>query len=254
MEKRNDAQIYILAHKPVPYGIYDNFLYTPLQVGAGDRFLDLCEWDEEPNMNEWNGIYAETSGTYFIWKYCHPAKYKGQCQYRRRLTLPEDTNFDEIFEKVDVLAAMPGKTSMSLYEQYALCHSRKDIEEIENIVKSLYPDYADDFDNYIVGGDIIFYSNSFILRSEDYDKYCEWLFNVLGEFCRRRNWDTPDKARKDIKYSIKKGTRRNTRGINYQQQVCGFLSERLWTLYLRHNFANERIMCLKYEKFEGLEL
>ena len=254
MEKSKDTQIYIFAHKPVPYGIYDNLFYTPVQVGFNDRFLDVCEWDEEDNLNDWNGVYAETSATYFVWKYQHPAKHKGQCQYRRRITFPEDTDFDDIFSKFDVIASVPVRCVSTVWQQYASCHSEKDMRVLEEVVKSLYPDYAESFDSYIKNGNVLFYSNSFIMHSEDYDRYAEWLFNILGEFLHRQNLDTPDKVRKQIKYEMKNKSRKSDRGINYQQQICGFLSERLWTLFLRHNFKGDRILCMKYEKFEGIEI
>ncbi len=254
MDKSKDTQIYIFAHKPVPYGFYDNFIYTPIQVGFNKRFLDLSDGDGEDNISDWNRVYAETTATYFVWKYCHPAKFKGQCQYRRRLTFPEDTDFDEIFDKVDVIAAMPVKCYGTVWSQYSDCHSEKDMLLLEEVVKSLYPDYAESFDNYIKNGDVLFYSNSFIMHSEDYDRYAEWLFNILGEFLRRQNLDTPEKVLKQIKYEMKKKSRKSDRGINYQSQICGFLSERLWTLFLRHNFDTRRILCMKYEKFEGIEV
>lgn len=252
MEKRKDAQIYILCHKPVDYGIWDDFLYTPLQMGNGERFCDLRDSDEEDNISEWNGIYAECTGTYFIWKHCHPTDFKGQCQYRRRLHFPVDFDFNTVFKDFDVIVGSPLMTAGTVRGLYEGCHSKKDMELLEEVVKSLYPDYAKDFENILTRGKYMFYSNSFVMRAEHYDQYAEWLFNILGEFCRRRNWDTPEKARKDIKYDIKQGLRRNHRSIVYQQQVCGFMSERLLTLYLLHNYDWKRIMCWKWEKYEGV--
>ena len=52
------------------------------------------------NISEQNYFYIENTGTYWIWKNVRNVKYKGQCQYRRRLSgITETTDFDEIAEK-----------------------------------------------------------------------------------------------------------------------------------------------------------
>ena len=38
--------------------------------------------------------------------------------------------------------------------------------------------------------------------------------------------------------------------IKWQCSIGGFLSERLWTLWLQHNFKDERILKLPYIKME----
>ena len=38
---RKDARIYIVGHKPVEYGIWDNDLYQPIQVGTNEDFCNV---------------------------------------------------------------------------------------------------------------------------------------------------------------------------------------------------------------------
>lgn len=260
--KREDAQIYIIGHRPVDYGIWDNNLYTPIQVGFNERFLNLRDNDLPDNISEWNDIYAEQTGPYYIWKHCHPTKYKGQCQFRRRLKFSEDTDFDKLFEECDVIVGAPLIfPSSTVAVQYWTSHCKHDLDVVEDIVKNFYPDYAEDWDRWINFGSYMFYANGFIMRSEHYDQYAEWLFTILNLFRKHEQWYTPEQAKSVIDKQIEEGERSGVNGHEkaggkegngYQYQVCGFLAERLLTLYLLHNFKFDRIKCVNYCKYEGL--
>ena len=54
MKKRQDAQIFIMAHKEVDYPIWDNSLYTPVQIGKNKTFLKHRDSDCEDNIADWN--------------------------------------------------------------------------------------------------------------------------------------------------------------------------------------------------------
>ena len=250
--KRTDTQIYIIAHRPVEYGIWDNSLYTPVQVGYNERFLDRRDSDFTENIADLNVFYAEGTATYYIWKtHSKDAKYVGQCQYRRRLEFDEDLDFCQLFKDYDVIVASPLMfLNTPLYRQYASCHSEKDIRLVEDIIKEKFPEYGDSFDNYIKFGSFLFYSNGFVMRAEDFDRYAEWLFAILDEFRNRKGWDTEEQILSDISTEIKGKKRPATRGARYQAQLGGFLSERLLTLYILHNFDKKRIMCRDYKKLE----
>lgn len=249
--KRNDARIYIIAHKPVDYGIWDNALYTPVQVGYGERFLENRDDECPGSISTLNNYYAETTGLYWAWK-THPrdAKYIGVCQYRRRLEFPEDQDFDELFGGVGVIAAEP--LPFPVYLQYCMCHSRKDVEEAGEIICELFPEYEESFGKYILNGRKLYYSNGFVMRAEDFDRYCEWLFQILGEIRRRRGWNTPERVEADITAEIAEGKRNPSKSVGYQSQVGGFLSERLLTLFILHNFKDNEIMHVPYHKYEGV--
>lgn len=249
MEKRIDAQVYIMAHKPLTYGIWANALYTPVQVGFGERFLDVRDSDDPDNISEWNAVYAELTGAYYIWKHMHPTKYKGTCQYRRRLEFKEDADFDAIFKDCDVI--MPKGLHMKPVWQYSHCHNAADMALVKNIVLRNNPEYAPAWEKYMEQGSRLFYSQSCVMRAEDYDRYAEWLFSTLSEFCREKGWDTPDKCREDIDSEIKCGHRPSARGVAYQMQICGFLGERLLTFFVLSNFDG-RIKEINYRKYEGV--
>jgi len=253
MEKRKDIEGYIFCHKPVPYGVWDNKLYTPLEVGAALRepLFELRD-NTGDNISALNVYYAENTGAYWIWKHhSKEAEYILQCQYRRRLEFDEDLDFCQFFKDYDIIVASPLMLlKTSVYGQYAECHSEDDIKLVEDIIKDKFPEYSESFERYIKFGTFLFYSNGFVMRAEHYDRYAEWLFSILDEFRYRKGWDTEEQILADISTDIKRKKRPGTRGARYQAQVGGFLSERLLTLYILHNFDKKRIMCRDYKKFE----
>ena len=250
MNKREDIQIYILSHREVPYGIWDNELYTPLQVGDAEDFLSVRD-DKGVNISNLNPMYAELSGMYWVWKNTD-TKYKGQCQFRRRLEFPADYDFDSDFEQYRVITMQPLMLGTTLYNQYASCHSKKDMDLLEEIIDEDYPEYSGTFQSVIKRGSILYYSNGFIMPNGMYDMYCEWLFSVLGKFRERMGWNTNEDVEKDIAEDIANGERSGMRGVRYQMQVLGFLSERLLTLWLMTNIPPFLIKTVPYKKYENL--
>ena len=77
MDKRKDAQIYELVYKPVDYDLWDNQLYTPLQVGAERTGFDIVPLKDNTgdNISSNNDFYSEATGTYWIWKNAPHTKY-----------------------------------------------------------------------------------------------------------------------------------------------------------------------------------
>ena len=259
--RREDARIYVLSHKPVEYGLPDNTLYRPLQVGSGEPFTELRD-DAGDNIAAWNFLYAETTGTYSIWRNRpRHLRYVGQCQYRRRLEFEEDHDFEGLFKDYDVVACMPVVVVPSVGQQYFRCHSAGDMSLLRVIIEQQCPEYLQDFDQCIMSGRFLFYSNGFVMRSGDFDRYCEWLFNILDHFKQEKGWSTPEEAKEKIDQEIACGDRNGYNGHvgnegedsnRYQRQVCGFLTERLLTLWLRHNFEPNKIYCKKYTSYEGV--
>lgn len=259
--KRTDIQIYILGHKEVSYGIWDNSLYTPLQVGAfyNPHFTELTD-DTGKNISDLNPIFAETTGTYWI-RHNAPAdlKYIGQQQYRRRLQFDENTDFDKIFADCDAICAEPLFLGMSVYEQFCRCHNRQVMDSVEQVIKKHYPDMTDDYDLYIKQCPILFYSNSFILRKADFDTYADFCHNVIINTFRKLGLNSVEDIQKFIQGEIDAGRTPNNDGLKgykapivYQQQIGGFLSERLWTLWVQHRFKPDRIKTMPYVKYEGV--
>ena len=182
--KRTDAQIFVLCYKPVDYYIPDNSLYTPLLCGASvtkHKNLYPLKDNAGDSISERNQFYAEATGTYWIWEnMCNKYKYIGQTQYRRQLLLKENANFDEIFSKYDaIISKAISFGGISVYRQYSNHHNSKDLDIAKSIISKKFPSYLPNFDKYIVNGNKLYANAGIILRSEDFARYCNFLFTII---------------------------------------------------------------------------
>lgn len=245
------CKIYILAYKPVKYGIPEDSVLTPLQVGDKETFLKLRD-NIGDNISSMNGLYVENTGTYWIWKNAPEVDYIGQMQYRRRFPFNEKTDFDKIFSKCEVIACRPlrgGK--MTLREQYYCFHDKDDIILMEEIIKDKFPDLYE-ITEKILDSRMLYYSNGFVMRRDDYLDYCKFLFTILDEFRKRRGWVDMRSVYDSVIDDIRNGRRAHKVGVKYQSQVFGFLSERIWTIYLLSHFKT--IYEVKYQLMENTRI
>lgn len=274
IEKNKDIQIYSLCYSKKDYAFYEDSVVTPLQVGAANG-TNVCPLKDNTgdNISDENYFFVENTGTYWIWKNITDLKYKGQMQYRRQLSgITEETNFDEIFEKYDVITCEPfyhpdhknpTETEQrviiadTVEQGYAFSHCIDDLYIMEMVVKSKYPEYAESYDKYIKNGANLYYSNGFIMKSENFDGFCEFLFSCLRGFCEIFNIKSQKDIYERVKYNIEVGkypkysNGRATDGeIRWQTEMGGFLSERLWTLWLLHNFPEDKIYKTPYNLLE----
>ncbi len=273
--KNKDVQIFSLCYDKKDYKFLDDEVVTPLQVGAHNR-TGICELKDNTgdNISSGNYFYIENTGTYWIWKNIKDAKYKGQMQYRRPLSGVTDTmNFEEVFSKYDVITCEPfhhpsHKTptveepmiiSADTVEQgYAFSNCLDDLLILEIAVKMYYPEYSEDYDKYIKNGPNLYYSNGFVMKAEDYDRYCQFLFNCLNGYLHLSNIRSEKDLVEHVRYNIEVGKYQRypdpkqvpQQAIQWQCSIGGFLSERIWTLWLQHNFAEDRIFKTPYIKME----
>lgn len=273
--KRTDVQIYSLCYSKKDFEFLNDSVITPLQVGAANG-TNVCKLKDNTgdNISSGNYFYIENTGTYWIWKNVKDAKYKGQMQYRRPLSgVSETMNFDEVFSKYDVITCEPfhhPSNKVPTKEQpmvipadtveqgYAFSNCYDDIAILEMVIKKDYPEYAESYDKYIKNGPNLYYSNGFILKAEDYDKYCEFLFNCLNGYLHLADIHSEKDLLDHVRYNLEVGKYIRYQNLNnispqavrWQMSIGGFLSERLWTLWLLHNFSDDKILKLPYIKME----
>ena len=273
--KSDDVKIYSLCYTKKDFQFLEDSVITPLQVGAANG-TEVCALKDNvgDNISDKNYLYIENTGTYWIWKNVKGCKYKGQMQYRRPLSgVTEEMDFDKIFDEYDVITCEPfyhpdhkepTETEKmvipadTVEQGYAFSNCLDDLLICEMGVKMLYPDYAEDWDKYIKNGPNLYYSNGFIMKAGDYDKYCEFLFKNLEMYLKFTNINSEQTLLEHVKYNLEVGKYpryKNTQqipeqAVKWQMSILGFLSERLWTLWLQHNFKQERIYKAPYIKME----
>ena len=212
--------LYIVTHK-IPNPVLHKKGYKYLLVGAykGHIFGD-CFDDVGDNISSKNSNYCELTGLYWLWKNCKD-DYIGICHYRRFFSksfrygvIATEEELLCKLSKYDMIVPFIRKLKMSVKEQY--CESsgyEQDLYVIREILKEKYPDYVPYYD-LIINGNNVYFANMLVTTKEIFDRYCEWLFDILFE------------AEKRIDISEYNP---------YQKRIYGFLAERLLIVWIHYN-------------------
>ena len=206
-------------------------VYLPLHVGRyGKEGIGYQGDDTGNNISAKNANYCELTGLYWAWKNLD-CEYIGLCHYRRYFgKKPKSNNLEDkkaaifhrkdyeiLLKKYDVI--LPKKRNYyieTVRSQYEHAHNKRDLDEVEKIIKELYPEYSSVFTKVMSRTTLHIY-NMFVMKKAFFDEYCQWLFGILFELEKRI----------DISYYSQ-----------YEARVFGFLSERLFNVWLEHKKLN----------------
>lgn len=251
MERTMRTKIFQITHRQIDEPLWDNELYDSVQVGFNPQFANHRDTECEGSIAEWNPVYCEQTGTFWVWKEgSKDLDIVGVMQYRRRLKFVDQAEVEKIFNNYDCILPTPLKLNISVYQQYCVCHNRGDMELAEEIIKEKFKDLSEGWDAYVKNGKVLYYSSSYVMRKEDFDAWCAFYFAFAEEFIRRKGWGSVDAAKSQIRAQMNAGSRRSSRGLDYQSLVLGFLAERLLTMWVKTKFKNRYEM--PYSKFDGV--
>ena len=265
----DNIKVYISCHKEC-YTPKHDFMY-PIQVGAekaAKRFEGMLHDDEGENISSKNPMYCELTAQYWAWKN-DDADYYGFFHYRRYMSFSEKQFPHNLFEDVemnylddrvldtlnlskermqsfisqyDVIATTPvvlkklNRTLKSNYYQYEITPYRyaEDLEVMLDIIKEKYPEYYDTAYYYLHKSPIGYYCNMFIMRKEIFKEYSEWLFTILEEHEKRRDYSN---------YDID------------GYRVSGYLGERLFGIYYMYLKQQGKYKCCELQRtlFENVD-
>lgn len=216
-----DMGLYIITHKPINNKyLKDRHI---MLVGAIDKSVPQgyetdCE-NIKDNISAKNKNYCELTGLYHMYKN-DDSEIWGLEHYRRifvkrkfyifNYPLYSKKDIEKIMANYDLI--MPKKTTfkVTVYDDYATEHIEDDLSKVKSIIKSEYPEYIDAF-NTVMNSNDTYLCNMFIGKSKIIKDYSKWLFDIL--FKLELQIDISDRD-------------------DYQKRVFGFLSERLFTVYL----------------------
>lgn len=231
-----NAAILVCCHKKDK--TISQFPYCPIHVGKSNSSLDLEMQTDNIgiNISKKNDTYCELTGMYWAWKNLKGVDVVGLCHYRRffdfhhqsRLFLPstqigiegfDNTNFSipdrviqRVFEERRVVVAKSFHFSVPLNMEYCYIHYSKDYHILEQIVMESQPsDIQKAFIRVMQRSNSFHPCNMFIMKWDEFDKYCTWLFGLLGTLEKRI----------DISYYDKQ-----------QRRIFGFLGERLLNVWI----------------------
>lgn len=231
-----DVDIFICAHKN--FEKYpDNDVYT---IVHGHESIDVPlkqieEGDTDISSMEYS--LAEGSRMYYLWKNYNFKKYVGFCHYRKYFNFFDRVpNIDKIFENYDVILTNPIKCG-SIPAEYGYYHNLNDLMAVKDIIQKDFKEYYQPFMNACFSG-IMFPCNMFIMKSEDFNEYCSFVFGVLKEFIKERGFKNDN----DIKAYVRKHSAEYLKNfypnntIEYQSRILGYLLERLTNAYIFYKF------------------
>lgn len=220
---KKKVSIYIATHKKAAFPKFEE--YFPIQVGAEqskDNFGYLLD-NTNDNISIKNKNYCELTALYWIWKNSQ-SDIVGMVHYRRYFFNKAGSRlFDNIIRKNEILdilekydCIVPKKmyiAKSNLKEQYGKIHNIDDLNKCEEIIKSKYPDYQESFSK-VMQQKHFYAFNMFIMSKKLLNKYAQWLFDILFElekYVQIQNYD------------------------NYNNRIYGFLSERLFNVWIEKN-------------------
>lgn len=216
-------KILVAAHKS--YWMPTDPVYLPLQVGAeGKPKLGYTPDNTGDNISSKNPYFCELTGLYWAWKNLD-CEYIGLCHYRRYFGRKIHTNdlekkkqailhqkdYERLLRQYDVI--LPEKRHYyieTVRSQYEHAHYKKDLDLAERLVGELYPEYSEAF-TQVMNRRSLHILNMFVMKKSLFDAYCQWLFTIL--FAIEKQVDMTG-------YST------------YEQRLYGFLSERLFNVWL----------------------
>lgn len=239
-----DIRVYVATHKN--YKMPQEKMYIPLHVGReGKNDLGYLGDNTGDNISIKNSNYCELTGLYWVYKNID-CEYIGLSHYRRYFTvkplvnrvLSKDDKFSLILKEEEALQllkdadiVLPSKRNYyieTVESHYKNAHHIEDLNKVREIIKEYHSEYTESF-NEVMGGKKLYLYNMFIMKKKDFDEYCKWLFDILFKLESQIDISNYD---------------------NYQSRIFGFLSERLFNVWIRKN--NLRIKEIPVINMEGI--
>lgn len=190
-----NIKILVATHKKYEMPRYS--YYLPLHVGKkGKNNLGYVGDDTGENISEKNPYYCELTGIYWAWKNLK-ADYIGLVHYRRQFkgknkqenslfdTILSDIEIKELLKEIDIILSKKRNYYIeNLYDHYKYTMYIEPLDVTGEIIKEFYPEYYKEFEKLHKRTSAHMF-NMFIMKREYFDKYCEWLFDILEKLEKR---------------------------------------------------------------------
>lgn len=175
-------KILVCCHKEVE--LPKNEIYLPIHVGKSlsNKELNMQVDNTGDNISIKNRNYCELTGLYWAWKNLSNTSIIGLCHYRRFFNITKD-NIQHILEhkKYDFIVAKHRSRPTSISEEIIAQLTKEDFIILYATLINLFPTKKKIIDKYFFNMNIYNPYNMMICKKEQYNSYCEWLFNILAE-------------------------------------------------------------------------
>lgn len=130
---------------------------------------------------------------------------------------------------------LPLPIGFNMHEQYAGCHNINDLYKVEAIIDKYFPEYSMDYKNI----NLLYPCNMFVMRRDDFEEYCKFVFGVLEKFNEENNLKTDE----DVYRYVEKNQAQYGKhvDIKYQSRLQGFLMERIGTIFFLKHFKDKPV-------------
>lgn len=200
----------VVTHKR--YEMPQDSMYLPVQSGSA-LYPDLGyqKDNEGDNISHKNPAYNIMCAKYWAWKNIK-SDYIGICHYRRHFSYKRglkktfsnvlnSSQASDLFKTTDILLSpkryYPFFSIETHYTKtkggYTEIHKR-DIQVLREVISKFHNDYIDSF-NLVMKRNHYHSGSLFIMKSELYSKYCEFIFSIGDEVEKRLKTERPDLTR-----------------------------------------------------------
>lgn len=185
--------------------------YLPIHLGKSRSNIDLGIIGDNTgdNISDKNYCYCELTGMYWAWKNLKNVDFIGLCHYRRffdfhkqcktgfpltafpthsieQMDLSVPISLLPKLEKGYIVTSKPIIYGQPLFINYCvnlLCEGFHTLREVVNTTQS--PIFKKAFYEVMYHHNRLSPYNMFIMKWEDFDNYCKWLFPLLSEVEKR---------------------------------------------------------------------
>lgn len=203
------AKIFVIYHHPNP-PLIDEF-YQPICVGPNKDFFpqEFIRDDKGENIADKNKTYNELTAVYWVYKHLDEFKdteYIGFAHYRRLFAFNKprysayvkknldksyislsDSKIDAYFKEFGFVAPCP-TTNNTVRNHYEKSHNKEDMDIILDLIKNEKPEFYDAAVSYLDGFQEYLY-NMFVMKKDDFVKYCEFIFPIIESFLKVKEVD-----------------------------------------------------------------
>ncbi len=213
--------MFIVTHKEI-----DNKVEKPnyFYIAVGKK-IGNCDFQDSTldNISDKNGSYCELTALYWIWKNLQIDNV-GLCHYRRffakneenNFVLPSIEQFNDILKKYDIVLPRKSTFKDNNLCTFELVHRNNSLRKICKMIVDRDNSYKNPVKKFLHEKRMHCF-NMFYCSKKTIDKYCAWLFDILFDFEKIVNLDSLD---------------------SYNKRLFGFLSERLFNIWVIHEKLN----------------
>lgn len=237
-----NIKILVATHKK--YWMPEDEVYLPIHVGKeGKQDLGYIGDNTGDNISIKNSNYCELTAIYWAWKNLE-ADYIGLVHYRRYFTkhnlrncekkkqdILTKNDFENILKDVDIIVPDKRKYYIeTIRSHYNHSYYEKDLNETENIIKEIYPEYSIAF-NKVMNRTWAHMFNMFVMRRDYFDEYCKWLFTILFELEKRidiGNYTTMEARVFGFISELLLDVWLETKQIRYKEVNVSFMEKQNW--------------------------